>query len=181
MATSKSKSKQQAAGRKPVSHWFWLLYACLAAGFIWFLVTLDAVPVEQAVESLQQSSKQAGSAAPASRSKKDYEFYDMLPDAEIVPRRVPEYEPKPQDPNVEYILQTGSFRSEADAEKQRATIAFRGLQAHIEQTNSAENGVWNRVVVGPFKSRTVMNKAIDSLVSIRIEPLVRKQKTESQQ
>ncbi len=156
-----------------------MLYAALAAGFVWFLVTLNAVPVEDAVKSLKQGQSREQD-APEDR-KRSYDFYKMLPEAKVVPQHVPEYVPKTPDPSVVYILQTGSFRSHADAEKQKATIAFQGMQAHIEQTNTADNGIWYRVIVGPFQSRSKMNRAIDSLVRVRIQPLVRKKKIETTQ
>ncbi|WP_344806979.1 SPOR domain-containing protein [Allohahella marinimesophila] len=156
-----------------------MLYAALAAGFIWFLVTLNAVPVEKAVESLKKGQT-AEEDLPADK-KRSYDFYKMLPEAKVIPQHVPEYVPKAPDPSVVYILQTGSFRSHADAEKQKATIAFQGMQAHIEQTNTADNGIWYRVIVGPFQSRSKMNRAIDSLVRVRIQPLVRKKKIETTQ
>ena len=175
----KSSARKQRVVTPPVSKWVWILYAALAAGFLWFLVTLNSVPVEEAVQSLKEGlSEEKDESADKGSS---YDFYKMLPEAKVIPQHVPDYVPKTPDPSVVYILQTGSFRAHADAEKQKATIAFQGMQAHIEQTNTADNGIWYRVILGPFQSRSKMNRAIDSLVKLRIQPLVRKKKIETTQ
>lgn len=71
-------------------------------------------------------------------------------------------------------MQSGSFRSKEDAERQRAQIAFQGLRASIQRINLDNGSIWYRVNVGPFTSRSQMNSAIDKLVSLSIQPLVRK-------
>jgi cell division protein FtsN len=72
------------------------------------------------------------------------------------------------------MLQSGSFRKAEDAERQRAEIAFQGLRAAVQKIDLEEGNVWYRVNVGPFTSRSQMNAAVDKLVSISIQPLVRK-------
>ena len=91
-----------------------------------------------------------------------------------MPSTVDEYTPGPGRPQVDYLLQSGSFRKAEDAERQRAEIAFQGLRAAVQKVDMEEGNVWYRVNVGPFTSRSHMNAAIDKLVSIRIQPLVRK-------
>jgi len=96
----------------------------------------------------------------------------MTPDTEA-------YEPEPDlaAQDREYILQAGSFRTRKDAERQRAQVGFQGLRAQIQEVSVDGNKTWYRVMVGPYGSRSDMNKAVDRLVSINIQPLVRQRKT----
>ena len=98
----------------------------------------------------------------------------MLPESEVVPPKVEEYTPGPTQTDFNYLLQSGSFRSKEDAERQRAQIAFQGLRASTQRIDLDNGSVWYRVNVGPFSSRSQMNSAIDKLVSLNIQPLVRK-------
>jgi cell division protein FtsN len=98
----------------------------------------------------------------------------MLPESEVVPPKVEEYTPGPAQQEFNYLVQSGSFRSQEDAERQRAQIAFQGLRANIQRIDLDSGSVWYRVNVGPFTSRSQMNSAIDKLVSLNIQPLVRK-------
>jgi len=75
---------------------------------------------------------------------------------------------------MDYLIQSGSFRSKEDAERQRAHIAFQGLRASVQRIDLDSGAVWYRVNVGPFTSRSQANAAVDKLVNINIQPLVRK-------
>ncbi|MDX1635540.1 MAG: SPOR domain-containing protein, partial [Marinobacter sp.] len=112
--------------------------------------------------------------APTAKEDGGFRFYDILPDSEVVPPKVEEYSPAPADPNTSYLVQTGSFRSHQDAERQRAQIAFQGLRARVDRIDLDNGSTWYRVNVGPFDSRSQMNAAIDKLVAINIQPLVRR-------
>lgn len=57
-----------------------------------------------------------------------------------------------------WILQCGSFRSIDQAESIRAQLAFSGIESRI----TAEGG-WNRVVLGPYTSRTNTDKMLQRL------------------
>ncbi len=110
--------------------------------------------------------------------KERFKFYDLLPESEVIPPKVDAYQYKEKGKEIqfEYILQTGSFRSPDDAERQRAMIGFQGLKARVEKVDVNESSTWYRVQVGPFTSRSKMNSAMDKLVAINIQPLVKKNK-----
>ena len=84
------------------------------------------------------------------------------------------YTPGPGQQTFDYLVQTGSFRQQQDAERQRAEIAFQGLRAQVKRIDLDSGSIWYRVNVGPFTSRSQMNAAIDKLVNLNIQPLVRK-------
>ena len=59
---------------------------------------------------------------------------------------------------TKYVLQAGSFRAIADADRRRGELALLGLESSIEQIN-VDTGSWHRVYIGPFDSRSSMAKA----------------------
>ncbi|MGK3871059.1 SPOR domain-containing protein, partial [Enterococcus faecium] len=68
-----------------------------------------------------------------------YDFYEMLPNFEVV---VPEKDKEvkrdlPATAKVErpgvYVLQAGSYRNEADADRVRAQLAMQGIDAKVQR------------------------------------------------
>lgn len=107
-----------------------------------------------------------------------FNFYDLLPQHEVVAPKVDAYQFKEKDASEEfyYMIQTGSFRNLKDAERQKAMIAFQGLKAEIKSVTNEQGSTWHRVTTGPFFNRSKMNAALDKLVSMQIQPLVKKVK-----
>ncbi|HLV77168.1 MAG TPA: SPOR domain-containing protein [Marinobacter sp.] len=162
----------------------WILSLAAVGGFIGFIVYLNTLPASSEAPRQAAPAEQApaGTRAPqetARQKEQNFRFYDMLPESEVVPPTVEEYTPGPAKQAFDYIVQSGSFRSKEDAERQRAQIAFQGLRAQVQQITQDNGGIWYRVNVGPFTSRSQMNSAVDKLVSINIQPLVRKVPKES--
>ncbi len=192
-ATSRKKparqTKPKAAGPKPAASarsqhgglsLKWILSLAAVGGFIGFIVYLNSLPTppgsqQQAVsEKPAQKPPQAPTKTAKEEDKPGFRFYEMLPESEVVPPKVEEYTPGPTQTDFNYLVQSGSFRSKEDAERQRAQIAFQGLRASTQRIDLDNGSVWYRVNVGPFTSRSQMNSAIDKLVSLNIQPLVRK-------
>lgn len=159
----------------------WILSLAAVGGFIGFIVYLNSLPTSSPAQPVPQSQSPATGQGIKSTttSKQDekkpgFRFYEMLPESEVVPQKVEEYTPGPVKKDFDYLVQSGSFRSKEDAERQRAQIAFQGLRANVQRIDLDSGSVWYRVNVGPFSSRSQMNSAIDKLVSINIQPLIRK-------
>lgn len=159
----------------------WILSLAMVGGFIGFIAYLNSMPSpeEQQAATPKPAPSKPSEPAPAERKKEQqqsFQFYDMLPESEVVPPKVEEYDPGPTaaERQYRYLVQTGSFKGHDDAERQRAQIAFQGLRANIEKVTLDSGTIWYRVNVGPFDSRSKMNSAVDKLVSISIQPLVRK-------
>ena len=72
-----------------------------------------------------------------------------------------------------YLLQAGSFRLQKDADRRRAELALLGLTAAIEETRG-DNGLWFRVYVGPFESRSAMARARSITAQQSIDTLLLK-------
>lgn len=158
----------------------WILSLAAVGGFIGFIAYLNSLPTSdhpQKTETAPARPPATEEQAPettASEEKPGFRFYDMLPDSEVVPPEVEEYTPGPGQTTFDYLVQTGSFRKPEDAERQRAEIAFQGLRAKVKRIDLDSGSTWYRVNVGPFTSRSQMNAAIDKLVKLNIQPLVRK-------
>ena len=73
-----------------------------------------------------------------------------------------------------YILQAGSFRHEEDADSRRAELIILGLAPTIEKFQG-DQGLWYRVSLGPFTSKSDVFEArslaesqdIDTMILIR--------------
>ena len=70
-----------------------------------------------------------------------------------------------------YILQAGSSRNSADAERLRASLAMQGMVAQVQPVNI--NGeTWHRIRVGPFASRAEADTAQRQLHAAKINTML---------
>ncbi|MEP1213556.1 MAG: SPOR domain-containing protein [Marinobacter sp.] len=157
----------------------WILSLAAVGGFIGFIAYLNSLPTPdqqppKTAPAQPPAVKEKTPATTAKEEKPGFRFYDMLPDSEVIPPEVEEYTPGPNQQTFDYMVQTGSFRKQQDAERQRAEIAFQGLRAEVKRIDLDSGSTWYRVNVGPFTSRSQMNAAVDKLVRLNIQPLVRK-------
>ncbi len=143
----------------------------------------------------QAQSPAAQPAAPAVKpepQQTNYDFFTVLPEIEVVvsedeapPPPAPatankESEAASESPEVRevdttpassYMLQAGSFNSEADAERQKASLALLGLSSSIQKVSIQGRGDFYRVRLGPFSSHAGMVEADDRLRSEGIRAL----------
>ena len=182
---SDSKGKKRNSSRKPaaksqVPGWVWLFTGIVTGLFIAFLAHL----AEITPQSQEQAKKVAGSKPKTkTQSKQDkpttsFEFYTLLPEREvIVPVEESSDSDKPKE-QIIYILQAGSFKSAADADRLRAKLILLGMDTKVEEVTGKGDGTWHRVQVGPFVSRSKLSKARNTLISNNIETLLLKRKVE---
>jgi cell division protein FtsN len=115
----------------------------------------------------------AGSAAASEK----YDFYEMLPNFEVV---VPEKDKdvkrdlpaaaKVERPGV-YVLQAGSYRNEADADRVRQQLSMQGIDAKVQRV-SVDTDVWHRVRIGPITNLDQLNKVRKQLQAADVDALV---------
>lgn len=185
----KSSSKPSSGNAAPASRSnakYILLILVVLGGFGYTLYELAKVPQAKQAATTETTTSTPKSANKTPTAKKEaqpapearFQFYDLLPNSEVDTDTVDAYtfKEKGESEQYRYIVQTGSFRSEQDAERQRATIAFQGLKGRINRVTNDTGSTWYRVETGPFESRSEMNAALDKLVAINIQPLVKKQK-----
>lgn len=110
-----------------------------------------------------------------------FDFYEVLPNQELDLN--PEIEPAdlqaPARDSAQYLLQVGSFRKEADADRRRGELALLGLNASIEAGES-DNGRWFRVYLGPFVSRSEMARARTLTAEADMDTLLLKREPRSE-
>lgn len=117
---------------------------------------LDVLPKSTPSPTPQPSAekKNAESTAPVEPEEPRYDFYTILPQAETV---IPDYEIKSRvreelvgkSKPAKYVMQAGSFREAAEAERHKAKLALLGIQARVEKAKVG-NVIWHRVKVGPY-------------------------------
>ena len=87
------------------------------------------------------------------------------PSAPVVEASLPAA-PEPEKPVVSaaeaggtYVLQVGSFRNSAEAERRRASLALLGLEARVQTIAIDGEAIWHRVQVGPYDELNALNNA----------------------
>jgi cell division protein FtsN len=97
-----------------------------------------------------------------------------LPDSKVTPVQVEAYISAPKDPSkkTSTLLQAGSFRKLADANRLRAKLILINMNNVVaEKSVSSGGSVWYRVRIGPFSNRSTLNKAEDILAQQGIESI----------
>jgi cell division protein FtsN len=79
--------------------------------------------------------------------------------------------PPPPAGGGRYILQAGSSRNAADAERLRASLALQGMAAQVQPV-TVNGETWHRIRVGPFASRPEADAAQRQLHGARINTML---------
>jgi cell division protein FtsN len=119
-------------------------------------------------------------AAPAESEEagKNFDFYDRLPNFEVV---VPEKDREVsrerdntpatiERPGV-YVLQAGSYRRQEDADRIAAQLRKQGIDANVQRV-AVDDDVWHRVRIGPISDLTELNRLRARLRAAELEALV---------
>lgn len=153
-------SRGKAAARPRVWRWYGAgVLTGFGAALALYLFTLPP-----GVNEGTPQGEPVASAEPAAKSppKPRFDFYTMLPeqtiDVEVDPAEVAQPRTTASSSKEVYLLQAGSFRQRADADRRRAELLLLGLEPRVEESSS-DNGRWFRVFIGPFDSRSKMAKA----------------------
>ena len=116
---------------------------------------------------------------PAAEEKPRFDFYTLLPNQQLSASGAVDPADLPVDVEpVQYLLQAGSFRALSDADRRRGELALLGLESHIEQKGT-DNGVWHRVYIGPFSSRSEMARARTLTAQAAIDTLLLQRNTDN--
>jgi len=89
-----------------------------------------------------------------------------LPAPQALPPATP-----PASSGGRYILQAGSSRNSADAERLRASLALQGMVAQVQPV-SINGETWHRIRVGPFGSRADADAAQRQLHAAKINTML---------
>ena len=102
---------------------------------------------------------------------KSYAFYDMLPKFEVVvPEKEKDVRPDiravPETRRGTYVLQAGSYKNFADADRVRAQLALQGVESKVQKV-SVDNDTWHRIRIGPISKLDELNRLRDHLAQGR--------------
>ena len=103
----------------------------------------------------------ADSGAPEEPAK-SYDFYSMLPKFEVVvPEKDKDVRPDtrgvPETRRGTYVLQAGSYKNFADADRVRAQLALQGVESKVQKV-SVDNDTWHRIRIGPISKLDELNR-----------------------
>lgn len=169
--------------KREIRWWLWLLVPAILITFIYGLIQLSQTTPKTQSEPVTNIKLQPKPVVPKEQSKvkptakvipkKDtFEFYQILQDSEVDTSHVDAYQSTPRgEQDFYHMLQAASFRNPDDADRLRAKLILSGLvETNIRKTIGKNNLPWYRVILGPYESRSKMNRAKDKLVSMDISP-----------
>ncbi|MEO9653652.1 SPOR domain-containing protein [Marinomonas sp.] len=164
--------------RKKTPWWLWLLIPAILVAFVYGLMQLSQVespkPAPTVIKAKPVVTPKPTEAKPVEKKvapKKDnFEFYQILQDSEVDTSHVDAYQSTPRgEQDFYYMIQAASFRNSSDADRLRAKLILSGLvETSIRETSGKDNRPWFRVILGPYESRSKMNRAEDKLVAMDI-------------
>jgi cell division protein FtsN len=115
----------------------------------------------------------------AADDSKSYAFYEMLPKFEVVvPEKDkdvrPDIKPVPETRPGTYMLQAGSYKNFADADRVRAQLALQGIESKVQKV-TIDSDTWHRIRIGPISKldelnrlRQVLRKADVDVIVVRV-------------
>jgi cell division protein FtsN len=172
MAASRKRSRSGKA--KHGTHgWLWMLFGLsiglVVAAAIYFSdqrapvpATATAIPPQAEPATPARPAPRAEPTATEPRTTTQFDFYDMLPQFEVV---IPESEqsvrPTRKAAAVEeagnYVLQAGSFTALADADRMKASLALLGIESRIQRVQ-IDDDTFHRVRIGPIGNLDELNQ-----------------------
>lgn len=187
MAQRKRRRSSRANKNQEYPGWLWMLFGLALGLSVAFAVYVKArepaalvaqaarpAPIPQSmIDDNGEAAVDTAAAKPA--ANKRFDFYDMLPNFEVI---VPEQEPDvtldaaPQaivEPGL-YALQAGSFSSYADADRRRAELALHGIESQIQRV-SIDDKTYHRVRIGPTSDLEKLNMLRSRLHAANIDVL----------
>lgn len=183
----KSNGKQS-GNNKPVPGWVWLLAGLSIGLFIAFLVSIsEPSNNSQTTDSVEKKriKKSNGRADPRQSTPKNnsksegvkFDFYHILPEMEVaIPKDEIRSGVKIQAAATQYIIQVGSFKSEADAESRRAQLFLLNFEPSVQKVTIDGKQSWHRVRLGPFVDRRKLDLAQRRLQNSDIEFITLKER-----
>lgn len=193
MARRDYKSRaSRTKGKKPVSAWIWLLIGfVLGASSVGFLCLKYArTPASDnwigarppGSTGTVRPERERVSSEPARIKPPRFDFYNLLPDQEVlVPeeeierqvKRAPPVKPQPEAGTApaktaangkRYVVQVSSFRNNREAQALKAKLALLGLRAKVNRA-VIKGSTWYRVQLGPYGNAATMQDVRKQLAS----------------
>lgn len=138
-----------------------------------------AAPVKSVKKRPRGNDPPDAADASVEEPAQSYAFYDRLPKFEVI---VPEKDKDvrrdirsvPETRTGTYIMQVGSYKSFADADRVRAQLALQGVETHVQKV-SLDSDTWYRIRSNPIanldqlnRMRTILHRADKDALVIRV-------------
>jgi len=194
MAARKGRQATRGGGSRTPA-WVWMLVGMVAGAALMALVLVKGwAPLLRSREMPQPNPqatapKPVDAPVPESRPKKNYDFYQVLPEAEV---EIPDAEltakaraeqqaatsPTTASPaatgGARYVLQAGSYPDPRGADEVKARLALSGFTAYVQPV--VVNGrTWHRVRVGPYGTASELEAAKRTLAESGIKAIALKE------
>jgi cell division protein FtsN len=170
--------KRSRGRREGFSGWVGLLVGLalgLAVGFaMYWFDPRGPAPAEPAGKASAGTEPASAREAAADPQPDQYEFYDLLPNFEVV---IPENEvvvrdaPEAAAKAGAYVLQAGSYRKFEDADRVRAQLALQGIESNVQRV-AIDNDTWHRVRIGPISDSAELERVRSRLKEAEVDFLV---------
>ncbi|HVY65379.1 MAG TPA: SPOR domain-containing protein [Gammaproteobacteria bacterium] len=193
-----ARRPQNSRRREPAPGWVWMLFGLglgllVAIGVYLRTPRTPAAPAATATAAAtppaekkpeprerteRQTAKTTTPSPPPVTDDKRFQFYDILPQFEVVvPRGDPRGGAAPPSPHSapvqqpgRYLLQAGSFSTTAEADRMQATLALRGIESRVQQA-MVDGNAFYRVQIGPIEDLDTLNRTRRQLLDAGIEAL----------
>jgi cell division protein FtsN len=176
--------KQPKSGQQDYPGWMWMVFGlCIGLSVALAIYMKDRPPEETvaaippAIASALDDNNEVASVTPEPEEAPEqrFEFYSMLPNFEvIIPEEEPDVSQDKQHQTVEapgnYVLQAGSFREFADADRRRAQLALQGIESRIQRV-AIDDKTYHRVRIGPTRDLEELNVLRSRLREAKIDAL----------
>lgn len=182
-----AKSKKSSGG---VPGWIWLLaglsFGLAVAAFVYIRRPMDHTLSPQQTAATADARTEPAPAATNERKPKPkalplppkekdrFTFYEILKNQEVV---MPPEEAKAKQPpraagGGSYVIQVASFRSQEEADKQKASLALLGVESRIESVTIDGKDTFYRVRVGPDRDWARVQTTMSRLEANGIQALL---------
>lgn len=191
MATRKSPARgaSKPASNRQVPGWVWLFTGVVAGLFIAFLYHLAEIRFDPTRQVADKPVKPVEDKPADTDKAPRFDFYAVLPKMEVI---VPKGEGEESTPprtsggtttnlnhaGEQFLLQAGSFRSAADADRRRAELILQGYNVNVQAVELSSGDTWHRVMIGPFDNINALHRAQDKMAAAGVETLPIKVKKE---
>lgn len=170
---------------------FWIFFSGIVIGvlatFLWQGTMAPTTDIGVGIRSMIQESRDSAKrnqqvnenieASGEAQLQTNYDFFTVLPEVEVVvadnteetkpaaksEKKEPEKKPESADSGSAYMLQAGSYKSEADARNLKVNLALSGLRAEIQKVTIQGRGDFYRVRLGPFSNYADMESTNNKL------------------
>jgi Cell division protein len=175
--------------KNTIPGYWWLITGLLIGGFAMFLSdlkdttskpTASVQPPNVQNETRDVKKPTQAPIKPIEDGKPRFDFYQILPDMEIV---IPEHEIEERrrlegtgkSKAGTFIIQVGSFRKASQADTLKARLALLGIESVVQKVD--QNGsIWHRVKSGPYTSFRMVDKIQNRLRHNHIDSIAIKLK-----